>query len=605
MLAAAKKLFDILSVKERTQLCLLAGAMVGVAFVEMAGVASIMPFMAVVANPDVIQSNQWLKLAYDSLEFTGVRSFLFWLGVLVLGLLVFSNLFKAMTAWWTLKYDNGLYYMLARRLLARYMARPYSFFLNRNTADMGKNVLAEVRVVIVGIIDAGLKFLSSTLVLLFILALLLAIDPLIALMIMAVLGGAYAGIYRLARRQLVKIGEEQVFNNSMKFKIAEEALSGIKDLKILGRERVFLKRFADYAERHALNNATHGIISQLPRYALEIIAFGGILMIVLYFLGAEESFGRVAPLLALYAYAGYRLLPALQEIFGSITNMRTSVHALEVLHRDLTEERGRTDLDSEVVLAGSEDLQPLSFTRELELRNVGFHYAGAQNPVLDGISLRVSRYSSIGIVGATGSGKTTLVDLILGLLTPNSGLILVDGVEISGENLARWRRNLGYVPQNIFLTDDTITKNIAFGVPEQEIDHAAVVRAARIANLQNFIDNELPRGYETIIGERGVRLSGGQRQRLGIARALYRDPAVLIMDEATSSLDGVTEEAVIEAIHALSGKKTVITIAHRLTTVKECAVIYLIEGGRVASHGTYEELLETSLWFRAAARTGT
>jgi ABC-type multidrug transport system fused ATPase/permease subunit len=233
---------------------------------------------------------------------------------------------------------------------------------------------------------------------------------------------------------------------------------------------------------------------------------------------------------------------------------------------------------------------------------VRFSYSGTQNPVLDGISLVIPCYSSVGIVGATGTGKTTLVDLILGLLIPTSGQLRVDGVVITGENLLRWRHNVGYVPQNIFLADDTITNNIAFGVPEQEIDHAAVVRAARIANLQEFIEGELPRGYETFVGERGVRLSGGQRQRLGIARALYRDPAMLIMDEATSSLDGVTEGAVNEALHALSGKKTVITIAHRLTTVKACEVIYLLEQGRISSYGSYDELIKTSPWFRAAAR---
>jgi ABC-type multidrug transport system fused ATPase/permease subunit len=602
MLAAARKLLAILSGKERTQLYLLAVAMVGMAFVQTAGVASIMPFMAVVANPDVIQTNKWLKLAYDSLEFSNVRDFLFLLGMLVLGFLVFTNLFKALTEWWTLKFNNGLYYMLARRLLARYMARPYAFFLNRNTADMGKNVLSEVRVVVVGVIDSGLKFLANALVCLFIVVLLLVIDPLIAVMILAVLGGAYAAIYRLARSRLATISREQVFADSMKFKIAGEALGGIKDLKILGGEPVFLARFAEHAQRHALNNVAHGVISRLPRYALEIISFGGILLIVLYFLEADAGFGTMAPLLALYAYAGYRLLPALQEVYAGVTTMRANLYGLEVLHRDMTEEGGKAD--SEAALAASRGLQPLPFARELELRDVRFSYSGAENPVLDGISLVIPCYSSVGIVGATGTGKTTLVDLILGLLTATSGQIRVDGVEIGGENLLRWRRNVGYVPQNIFLTDDTITNNIAFGAPEQEIDQAAVVRAARIANLQEFIESELPRGYQTVIGERGVRLSGGQRQRLGIARALYRDPAMLIMDEATSSLDGVTEGAVNEALHALSGKKTVITIAHRLTTVKACDVIYLMEQGRIVSHGTYDELLKTSSWFRAAARTG-
>jgi len=521
--------------------------------------------------------------------------------MLVLGLLIFSNVFNALTYWWTLEFDNRLNYTLARRLLAQYLARPYSFFVNRNTAELGKNVLVEVRTVITGVLGAGMKFLSSTLVCVFILLLLVAIDPYVAIMIMTIVGVAYAGMYRLARGRLAKIGRERVHANSMKYRIADEALRGIKDLKILGRESVFLERFAGHAWRHALSNVTAGIISELPKYALEVIAFGGILLIVLYYLGAEQGSGQMIPLLALYAFAGYRLLPAVQRVFASVTTVRVNLHALDVLHRDLTEELDKSDPNP--VVAGFNLPEALPFTRELVLRNVSFCFSGTRSTVLDEINLIIARHSSVGLVGATGAGKTTLVDLILGLLTPTSGRILVDGVELGGANLVRWRCNVGYVPQNIFLTDDTITNNIAFGVAEQDIDRAAVINAARIANLQEFIEKELPGGYETVIGERGVRLSGGQRQRVGIARALYRDPEVLIMDEATSSLDGITEEAVIEALHTLSGKKTLITIAHRLTTVKECDVIYIMERGRIASHGTYDALLKTSPWFKAATRT--
>jgi ABC-type multidrug transport system fused ATPase/permease subunit len=346
-----------------------------------------------------------------------------------------------------------------------------------------------------------------------------------------------------------------------------------------------------------------GIVSSLPRYALEVIAFGGILLIVLYFLGAEQRSTQMVPLLAVYAFSGYRLLPALQGVFSGITTVRLNMAALDVLHRDLTGDRN--EVDPELVLAGTEGLQPLPFNKELELRKVSFNYHGVEDHVLKGICLKITPNTTIGLVGPTGSGKTTTVDIILGLLAPTSGQLLADGMEISGDNLARWQRNLGYVPQNIFLCDDTITRNIAFGVPDSEIDMTAVVRAARIANLADFVENELPKGYETEIGERGVRLSGGQRQRIGIARALYRDPAVLIMDEATSALDGVTEEAVMDAIRNLSRKKTIIMIAHRLTTVQDCDMIYLMEHGKIIDQNTYVELQKSSEWFKAAARTAS
>lgn len=603
MFTVIRKFIDLLSDREKFILYLLFVIQAVMAFIELAGIASIMPFMAVVANPKVIQTNRWLKQAYDFIGVTNLKSFLFFMGMLVLGLLVFSNLFKTLNIWLTLKFNNRLYYMVARRLLASYMARPYEFFLNRNTSEMGKNVLIEAMNVVGGILEPGMQVLSSSIISFLIIVLLLVVNPFIAIAISLVFGGCYALIFLIVSRRLTRIGKDQIEANVMKFKSSVEALAGIKDLKILGRERAFLERFAFHAQRHAKINVSAGIISQLPRYVMETIAFGGILLIVLINLGSEQTIGHMAPLLALYAYAGYRLLPALQQIFAGVTKVRFSVPALEILHRDMREGHAATDADN--ALKKNQDMQPLPLMHELVVRNVTFCYPGAQEPAIKEINLTIATNTSIGLVGATGSGKTTIVDIILGLLKQTSGQLLVDGSEISDDNLPCWQRNLGYVPQQIYLSDDTITHNIAFGVPEQEIDMNAVIRAARIANLYGFIEKELPYGFETVIGERGVRLSGGQRQRIGIARALYRDPAVLIMDEATSALDGITEEAVMEALRALSGEKTIITIAHRLTTVKDCDVIYLMDQGCIVSHGTYDELLKSSSWFQAAARMGT
>lgn len=603
MLALIPKLRDLLSPRERMSLFLLFLGQAGVATLEMAGIASIMPFIAVVASPDVIQNNEWLKLAYDFFRFSSLQSFLFFLGILVLGLLVFGNLFKALTTWAMLKYENQINYELARRILSSYLMRPYEAFLNRNTAEMGKNVLSEARTVVAGILSPGMQVLSNTFLGVLILGLLMVVNPFIAVSIAVVLGGFYALIFSFVRKRLVNIGEAQFEANSMKHKAANEALCGIKDLKIFGKEQVFLERFAIHAQNHAQYNAMAGVISQLPRYALETIAFGGILLIVLFFLGSDQDIGMIVPLLALYAFAGYRLLPALQQIFASISTVRFNSPALEILHRDLGGDR--TAADADISLTPFKHLPPLPLKRELELRNVTYRYPGSSECTIKGISLKIPFRSAIGFVGATGSGKSTLVDLILGLLSPASGQLLVDGVEINSNDLPRWQRNLGYVPQHIYLCDDTITRNIAFGVPVQEIDMGAVVRAARIAKLREFVEEELPEGFETVIGERGIRLSGGQRQRIGIARALYRDPAVLILDEATSALDGITEAAVMEALNTLPAGKTVIMIAHRFTTVKNCDLIYLVGDGRITDRGTYDELLGSSPWFQAAARTGT
>jgi ABC-type multidrug transport system fused ATPase/permease subunit len=604
MFIVVRKLFKLLSPRERFQLILLFVAQVGVAGLEMAGVASIMPFMAVVTNPSIIQKNHWLEKIHVFFQFTTQHEFLLFLGIVVMSLMIFSNLSKAIMTWLTLAYDNRLNYMLSRRLLASYLGQPYEFFLNRNTYEMGKNVLTEVRTVITGVLSAGMSVLSSALIIIFLFFLLMLVDPFIAITIICALGGIYGMIYLIVRRRLSLIGKEQVGLNTLKYRVAGETLGGIKELKILGREINFLEKFSICARRHARNNVIAGVTSQLPRYALEIMAFGGILLMVLSFLGDKhKSTAQMVPILALYAFAGYRLLPALQQIFSGSSTVRFNKSALDVLEKDLRE--NQSDIDPESAFGRFKDLEPLRFKKKMELKNVSFGYAGTKELVIKRISLTIENNTTIGFVGTTGSGKTTLVDIILGLLTPLSGQLLADGITIDRAKISRWQRNLGYVPQTIYLCDDTVKRNIAFGVPDVEINHEAVVRAAHVANLSNFIETELPDSYETIIGEQGVRLSGGQRQRIGIARALYNDPALLIMDEATSALDGVTEEAVMTAIRNLLRKKTIIIIAHRLTTVKDCDMIYLLNHGQIVNQGSYYELQSSSAWFREAAREET
>lgn len=600
MPAVVRKLIAHLSRRERWQLYFLLVVMIVVAAVEVIGIASILPFMAVVTNPEVIHTNPRLNEVYGLLGFQSEQTFLTFLGFMVLGLLVFSNLIKAFGYWFTLRYNSLLNYALARRLLASYMARPYSFFLNRNTAELGKNVLTEANNVIIQVVSPLTDIISSSLVTLTIIVLLIVVNPAIALSIAAVLGGAYGTVYLLAHHKLTEIGQQQVELNFRKYKLAGEALSGIKDLKVLSREETFLGRFATYARCHATNIVRLGLIAEMPKYAFEIVAFGGILLVVLYLLGSGKQAEQLVPLLALYAFAGYRLMPALQRLFSAVTTLQHGVAALDVLHLDLTGEAG-VPCEPEARFAAAAEVAALPFRERLQLRNISFRYEGAPSPSVRNIDLEIESNTTVGLVGPTGCGKTTLVDLILGLLSPSKGKLLVDGVEITADNLAAWQKNMGYVPQHIYISDDTITRNIAFGVPDNEIDFDAVRHAAQTANLAQFVETELPRGFDTEIGEHGVRLSGGQRQRIGIARALYRDPSILVMDEATSALDGNTEENVMHAVHNLSRKKTIILIAHRLTTVRECNVIFFLEQGSIKAKGCYDDLMQESSWFRTAA----
>jgi ATP-binding cassette, subfamily B, bacterial PglK len=337
-----------------------------------------------------------------------------------------------------------------------------------------------------------------------------------------------------------------------------------------------------------------------------MVAFGGILLLTLYLLRSYGHFSRVLPLLALYAFAGYRLVPALQKVYQHLAKLRFGMPAMHILYRDFMEIK-----DNQSTIEDS-DQPRLVPQASITLDKIQFTYPGAQSPVLKGISIDIPVNSAIGLVGATGSGKTTTVDIILGLLRPQAGQLLVDGKPIfnnpdqlsaiSPKPLLRsWQRALGYVPQNIHLSDDTIAANIAFGIPSEEIDMEAVIRAATISELHRFVIRELHKGYETVVGERGVRLSGGELQRVGIARALYHEPSVLIMDEATASLDNVTEKYVIQAIKRMKGKHTIILIAHRLTTVRDCDTIVLLDHGEIKARGTYDDLVENNEQFRNMA----
>lgn len=593
-----KKILELLTPKERRQVVWLSLAIITMALIEVAGVASIMPFMAVVGNSEIIQTNKYLNWCYVYGGFSSPQYFLVFLASFVLFIILVSNVIKALTTYAELKFVNFRTYSLSKRLFFNYLHQPYIFFLNQNTAIMGKNILQEVFTFIQSVLKPATEIFSKLVVIIFVFGLLLLVDPVLALIILSSLGSAYAILYRFVQKKITRLGEERFEANAHRFRIATEALGGIKDLKILGRENYFYDRFSYYAKKMARNMVTHQMVSQLPRFVMEVMSFGGILIIIMYVLLVKRDVGQTLPILALYAFAGYRLMPALQGIFSSLTTMSFNLAALDAIHRDMT---------LHVVSAPSQikensELTGIAFNKNIQFDAVTFTYPGVEDPVIKNLCLTIEKNTSVGFVGATGSGKTTTVDIILGLLTPQSGQLKVDSVPITDANLQHWQRHIGYVPQTIFLSDDTLANNIAFGLPPEAIDMSEVERAARIANLHDFVVRELPRGYDTAIGERGVRLSGGQRQRIGIARALYHDPSVLIMDEATSALDGITEEAVIQAIQNLAGKMTIVTIAHRLTTLRDCDVIYVMDGGRVLEHGSYSELINTSDRFKAMAR---
>jgi ATP-binding cassette, subfamily B, bacterial PglK len=482
---------------------------------------------------------------------------------------------------------------LGQKLLHRYLSHPYAWHLNQHTSRLSTTLLTEVQKVVDHSVLGAMNLVAHGAVTLCILTLLFVVEPVAALAVGGLLGSAYGVIFLVVRRWLTRLGGERVEANKERFRVTGEALSGIKEVKVLGLEEPYLHRFRKAMRRYVEVEATQALIAAVPRNGLEALTFGGMILFVLWVLLTRHGDMMAAlPVLGLYAFAGVRLFPTMQKLYDTVATLRFGAPALQALHADLTAPIEGGDR------IGAARGPAIRLRESLELSGIVYQFAAADRPALDRLDLRIEARTTVGIVGSTGAGKTTAVDVMLGLLAPQAGEMRVDGVRIDDANVRDWQRSVGYVPQTIFLLDDTVAANIAFGETPERIDREAVERVARVARLHDFVA-ELPKGYDTLVGERGARLSGGQRQRVGIARALYRNPDVIVFDEATSALDNLTEKAVIEAVHALGREKTIVMIAHRLTTVKRCDAIFLLEHGRVVARGTYDDLVRGNTQFRA------
>jgi ATP-binding cassette, subfamily B, bacterial PglK len=597
MLELVKKLFLLLSPRERRRFYAVVLMAIVSGLCEMAGVASVLPFLAVLADPTRIESNGLLHLAYTELGFSSPETFLVFLGIAVLGVILLSFCVRLVAVFAISRFSNMRAYSLSRQLIENYLRQPYPWFLRRNSAQLSKTVLIEVQRVVTQAIMPAMLTITQFALVLSLFGFLLAMEPVIALLAVILFGGSYVLVFIVARRMLARIGEIILQANSERFKAVHEVMSSIKDVKVLGVERPFMARFSRPTYRMAMAQSRGAVISEAPRYLLETIALGSMLGLILHLLFSRSgTLVDILPTLGLFAFAGLRLFPALQSIYRELGKLKVSKPAVDELYQDMTE----TQAQAMVWPAGS-DRALLPLRTRLELDGISYAYPEANRTALKPLDLAVPARSTLGIIGGTGAGKTTLVDVMLGLLRPDTGSIRVDDVPVTAANLRAWQNNIGYVPQHIGLIDDSVAANIAFGVPSHLVDMAAVERAARIAELHDFVLRELPEGYRTVVGDRGVRLSGGQRQRIGIARALYHDPDVLILDEATSALDNLTEKAVMTAVANLGRAKTIVMIAHRLSTVQHCDSIIMMERGAIVARGSYDELLRESTEFRAMA----
>ena len=583
-----KKLLFLLSSSERKSAFKLLIMIIFMALLDMIGVASILPFMAVLTNPSFIETNFILNNMFQISNTFGVENneqFLFALGVLVFLILVTSLCFKALITYLQLRFIQMREYGIGKRLVENYLKQPYSWFLNRHSADLGKTILSEVNQVVGGGIRPMIELIAQSIIIISLITLLIIVDPKLTMIVGFSLSGSYILTFYCIRKYLNLIGKERLMNNEIRFMSVSEAFSASKEVKLGGLEETYIKIFSDSAKIFAQTQTSSQVISQLPRFILEAIAFGGILLILLYSMSQSGSFNKTLPIISLYAYAGYRLLPALHHIYSCFTQLTFLGPALDKLYEDI---KNLKEFNI------NQDQGVLSLNYKINLKNIHYSYPNSSRTSLKDINISIPAKSTVGLVGPTGCGKTTTVDIILGLLEAQKGSLEVDGKVINKQNSRSWQRSIGYVPQHIYLSDNTVSANIAFGIDPKNINQKAVEKASKIANLHNFVIDELPSQYQTTIGERGVRLSGGQRQRIGIARALYHNPEVLILDEATSALDNQTEKAVMDAVNNLGKNITIILIAHRLNTVKNCDIIFKLDKGQLIGQGTFDEIVNSN-----------
>lgn len=574
------KIYNLLTPKERRGALLLLVLMVVGMLLETLGIGLIIPTITLMMQGDLITSYPAFISVLNFMGNPSQTEIITIVMFCLVGVYVIKNIFLALLLWRQTYYTYDVQANLSQRLFTLYLRQPYAFHLQRNSAELVRNVTGEVGM-FTGVISSALMLVTELMVLVGITTLLFYVEPLGAFIVAVVLGGAAWGFHRITRKQISNWGVERQLHDGLRIQHLQQGLGGAKEVKLLGRESEFLDQYHMHNLKSARVWKLQTILESFPRLFFEILAVTGLAILVISMLSQGHDMPSIIPTLGLFAAAAFRLMPSINRVLRSVQSLRYRLPVVNTLYEEIK-------LASPVTAIHRTGCQEI-FKNELNLTNLKYQYSGAALPALDGISINIQRGETIGLIGSSGSGKSTLVDVILGLLTPSAGLVEIDGQNIQTA-LRQWQDQIGYVPQSIYLTDDSFRRNIAFGLPDEQIDDDAVKHAIKAAQLDEFVSS-LPDGMKTLVGERGIRLSGGQRQRIGIARALYHDPGVLVLDEATSALDTATEVDVMNAVMALHGKKTMIIVAHRLSTVENCDRLYRLDKGMVVEEGSPDEII--------------
>jgi HlyD family secretion protein len=595
MFGQLKELYSLLTKEQRKKLLRLQVLVVLMSFAEIAGVVSIGPFMALVGNISRLEGESLLADVYRISGLESPRDFLFWLGIGVLLILTLAAAISMFTIWRLSMYGAKVGAELGNRLFRHYMHQPWLFHASGSSSQLTNRISQETQRITNSIINPLMQMNAKLVMATFMAVAIFVYNPAVAISGLLIFATAYLLLYKTVRRRLVRNGRHISEAQQMRFKLMGEGFGGIKDALLLGRQKDFTDRFEVACDKFAVAQGTTQALAQVPRYAMELIAFGSVIFLVLYLLAVHEgNLGSILPVLSVYALAGFKLLPAFQQVYTGLSQIRGNLAAFDAVRADLR----ASSLDA--AKTNEPTRERIIPKKHVSLNDIVFSYPGKEEPALKNLDITIPANGVIGLVGASGSGKSTAIDLLLGLIEPQQGNLAIDGRPLSKENIRAWQNSVGFVPQSIFLADSSIRENIAFGLPPESIDEEKVKTAATMAHLDELLAG-LPGGLETKVGERGVQLSGGQKQRIGIARALYHDADVLVLDEATSALDGITEKLIMDAIHDFSGKKTIIMIAHRLATVRQCDSIYLLRDGQVEDQGTYKELVDRNEIFKSMA----
>ena len=578
-LSMFKKIFAVLTPAERRQLITIFILMVVGMLLEMFGIAIVVPFISIVIQDDYLSKIPILAHFLKEMGTPDHMTIIIWALIVIVIVFILKNLFLMFSAWKQSMFSTKTMASLSSRLFERYLAQPYTFHLQNNSAQLIRNTMNEVQAFNLYGLNASLLVVSEVLVLLGIIILLMYFEPIGTLSAMLLMGFMGITFHFLSREKLLQWGKARQYHDGMKVKHIQQGLGASKIVRLQNREKYFLEKYQyhSYASAHVAQRQL--IIGQIPRFLFEIMAILTLAVLISVLVYKDNSTENIMPVLGLFALAAFRLMPAVNRIILAIQNLKYGVPVVELLFKEMTT-LSTIDNDDN---SGDE----LIFDQEIKLKDISFSYPNTDRKSIHNVSLSIKKGEVVGFVGKSGSGKSTIADIILGLLEPQSGEVLIDGVNIE-EKMRSWQRMIGYVPQSIYLVDDTLRRNIAFGLKDDEIDDTKVWDALKMAQLEAFIKKS-PKGLDTVVGERGVLLSGGQQQRIGIARALYYNPSVLLLDEATSALDNETESRFMETINSLDTSKTIIIIAHRLSTVQSCDHVFTLKDGYLMKEDIKED----------------